>query len=587
MMMQSLLRNLLSAVLFACATVTAVAVLHGCSRTESYPQALVEADSACVAGYYGRADSLLAGSEAQTADLAEPVRMYRQLVVLTRKYVGGGLSVDDFSMADSLCRYYHEAGPAQKEARALLLLGSTYALVDDNPSALSCCLKAESLARRHADLLTESWACQDIGDIYFNQRMLLECKSYFRRYADISSQFGNTMKMAYALSRMALVYTIEDNIDSIIYCYQRSNALASEWPQGKEVVCTNNFNLCDIYIQTEQYDKAKEIMPRDSMNEVNWAYWHLGNNHVDSAIFYFNKLLESRPIHSKAEFLRILIKLEKDKGNKDRVNDYYAQLLDAEDSLKEISQVEETRRTEAQYRYTLLVAERDEQAGAKKKLSWLLTALFAACVIIGFFILHAVRHFRKRKEMELVRERLLRQEEENKNRRGTEQLEQNRRQIEQLQLSLDDALQKNDSLMAKQLSDEKELLTLKNMQIETQQQQEKLKMEQLSNECYYQKLFLADGMKQDRLTEEEWVKLAHSIDDIYDHFTSRLTSVAKLSPRDLKICYLVKLNVPLVNMASLLCVSKSAVTLARLRMWKKITGENGTASQLDEFIKSF
>lgn len=211
------------------------------------------------------------------------------------------------------------------------MLGSTYALVDDNPSAIDCCLKAESIARRHADRLMESWACQDMGDIYFNQRMLDECKSYYRRYADISSLRGDTLRMAYALSRMALVYTIEDNVDSIVYCYQRSNSFLSKWPQAKEVIRRNNLNLCDIYIQTEQYDKAKALMPRDSMNCINWAYWHLGNNHVDSAIFYFEKPLESNSIRSRAEFLRILIELERDKGHNDRVNDYYAQLLGAEE----------------------------------------------------------------------------------------------------------------------------------------------------------------------------------------------------------------------------------------------------------------
>lgn len=128
---------------------------------------------------------------------------------------------------------------------------------------------------------------------------------------------------------------------------------------------------------------------------------------------------------------------------------------------------------------------------------------------------------------------------------------------------------------------------LKNKQIENEQWQEKLKIEQLNNEPFFQKLFLADGTNRVKLTDEDWVQLAYIVDDVYDHFTSRLTSVTKLSPRDLKICYLIKLNVPMVNIASLLCVSKSAATLARQRMWKKIKGEDGTASQLDEFIKSF
>ena len=74
-------------------------LLLACSHTESYPQALVEADSACIAGRYGRADSLLEGFDARGEDAPELTRMYRQLVGLTRKYVDEGLAEADFSMA--------------------------------------------------------------------------------------------------------------------------------------------------------------------------------------------------------------------------------------------------------------------------------------------------------------------------------------------------------------------------------------------------------------------------------------------------------------------------------------------------------
>lgn len=120
--------------------------------------------------------------------------------------------------------------------------------MDDNPSAIDCCLKAESIARRHADRLMESWACQDMGDIYFNQRMLDECKSYYRRYADISLQRHDTLRVAIAMQRMGRVYTIENNIDSVLACYQQCIGL-SEHIGRSDIVSVGVTNLCDIYFK--------------------------------------------------------------------------------------------------------------------------------------------------------------------------------------------------------------------------------------------------------------------------------------------------------------------------------------------------
>ena len=40
-------------------------------------------------------------------------------------------------------------------------------------------------------------------------------------------------------------------------------------------------------------------------------------------------------------------------------------------------------------------------------------------------------------------------------------------------------------------------------------------------------------------------------------------------------------------MAIILCKSKSAITMIRNRMYKKIFGKNGTTTALDEYIKNF
>ena len=56
---------------------------------------------------------------------------------------------------------------------------------------------------------------------------------------------------------------------------------------------TNKARLYDIYIQIEEYDSAKNVMPRDSMNYDNWAYYYKGVRDIDSAICYFKKCIRN------------------------------------------------------------------------------------------------------------------------------------------------------------------------------------------------------------------------------------------------------------------------------------------------------
>lgn len=162
-----------------------------------------------------------------------------------------------------------------------------------------------------------------------------------------------------------------------------------------------------------------------------------------------------------------------------------------------------------------------------------------------------------------------------------------KKQIASLQKLLEEAIARQDDLRAEKLAKEKELLTLKNQQIGNQQRLTQLKMEHLSTADFYKKLHPTDGSLPEKLSETEWLQMGRFVDDLYDHFTSRLTALANLSKRDLRICYLIKLGVSPVGMASLLCGTKAAVTLARQRMRKKLTGKDGTAAQLDEFIAGF
>lgn len=90
-----------------------------------------------------------------------------------------------------------------------------------------------------------------------------------------------------------------------------------------------------------------------------------------------------------------------------------------------------------------------------------------------------------------------------------------------------------------------------------------------------------------RLSEEDWLQLSTYLDNVYDNLTKRILNIANLNPTELRIIYLLKLEVQPIDMAIILCKSKSAITMIRNRMYKKIFGKNGTTTALDEYIKNF
>ena len=95
------------------------------------------------------------------------------------------------------------------------------------------------------------------------------------------------------------------------------------------------------------------------------------------------------------------------------------------------------------------------------------------------------------------------------------------------------------------------------------------------------------GEEKFHLTDDEWQQLAQSVDDVYNDFTHRLLAVVELTDLELKVCYLIKIDVAPTAISALLYKSKTAISMLRKRLYKKITNKAGTPQQLDDFILNF
>jgi len=567
-----------------------IVFLSSCGSDVDYSPLLTQADSAFIQGDYKAADSLLAQYDKSPRTDKKPERMYREMLHLTKAYIDNHLDVTDISVVDSLSRFYEDFGTLDKRVKSLLFLATVYKASGDYPSALNYFLQAKKLAFECNNTVLQCWANQDIGDLYLDQKMFDECREYYRQFYQIAESRRDTLRMAHASQRMGLVCTINNEIDSIAYYYNKAMSYGRRFPSACNTVEKSRHNLCDIYIQIEEYDKALALMSRDEEDLPNWAYWHWGQNHVDSAAYYFQILLRTNPskrLYTKAEYLRILVQIEEQRDNINKALAYYDDLITIEDSIKTLSQTEETKKVKAQYNFNSIKQERDSIAERQRVL--LLTMLLAGfvlllCILLAWNLLKSYRH---KKERQLMYERILRQRKDSQYRQSQAQLQDNILKLNKLTQQLAVARQQNDAEKAKRLELETEILVVRNKDIETSLRRKEYIKDDFESSELYMHLKMPDETNDYHMSDAEWKQLGNYIDELYDHFTSRLLSLANISQTEIRICYLVKMNLTPARIASFLCLTISAISKVRSRLYQKLTGQKGSSSQFDELIRNF
>lgn len=570
----------------ASVAVTAVMILMGvmlsaCHPQPDYPALLVEADSAFVRGDYTTADSLLTTYDRQPEE-SEAASMYRKLLECEYYYTEYNIPPEYTYTLDSLCNYYNTDKQSSKYVRALLFMGNACNSNEDYPQALRYCLQAEKQAIEQDDQLLLHWVNIEIGDIYFTQGMYDECIPYYQKGYTCALRKKDQLRSAYAALRMGLLFTIKNEVDSTIHYYQKAIELGSSLPKESDIVTSAQAKLCDIYTQIEEFDKALSLLSREKTHNLLWAYWHYGQNHIDSAITYLKLSLDQYDMKVRVECLRMLAPLEEERGNTLQSLHYYKMLQSVEDSLSRVSQKEMTRKIHAQFNYNHVRQERNEIAIHSHKLERILMIVGTGALLLIIGVALLWQYYIRKNRQRVEREKQLLREKNHQYQQSLQTLEENKRRIDVLTQLLVEAQQKDDDDTASKIRQETELLDLQNQGIVNNKRRRELMLQELKASAIFKKI-----MRHEKLTVEETQTLIDAIDDIYDRFTSRLLMLSRLSDLEIQICCLVKIGIAPSDMAAILCKSKSAVTQSRTRMYQKLTGRKGTSKLFDEFIYAF
>ena len=567
------------------AIVGVVFFLYSCNCKPNYPTMLVLADSAYKDGHYEQGNSLLNLYEQQNTTEDINVQMYHELLRIEKACLNGELTEKDYSIADSLCRFYIDHDRCDKYAKSMFFLGCVFQIIEDYPAALNCFLKAEELSKETNNTWLQCLVNRQQGDILFTQRMLDESIPFYQNYYKLATANHDTLRMALAASRMGRVYTIYDDVDSAIKFYKEAIHLTENLPQKEDLLPIAKSRLCDIYIQIEEFDSALTIMPHDELNDENWAYWHYGQHHTDSAIYYFRQMLGKYSWQAEVENLRILAQLELQRNNKDGALSYYKALEKAEDSLKKNSQIEETLKTNAQYNYNSIKRERDKVEEYGKKATITIFFLITIFLLLIVMVVFVWRSFRQKKNAEIEREKRLRLEEEVRHRQSLQKLVQNELRIAELKNQLEEAQRQGNTEKVLELKADADLLSSENINIKAIWQKRKLLLDNARQQPIYKKVIQNVGNKATLLNDDDWLHLSNIIDAVYCNFTIRLLDLAKLKDIELRVCYLLKMEVQPTDIGPMVGRVKSTISMMCSRIYKKLTQQEGSSKELSQFLQ--
>ena len=401
---------------------------------------------------------------------------------------------------------------------------------------------------------------------------------------------------AYALRDMARVYTIKDQLDSIIIYY---NKAIEETQKAKLSNLEQAFRneLASIYVNNGEYQKALDLSrigdyPLSTQSLYRIGVIYMNQKKYDSAYFYLSKALNTSNIYRRAGVYQSLLHLQP-QYQKYMIG-FYDSLRIYEDSVQKLDKSKEIVIYRGKYEEEKLVTEKQQLELEKANvLRWLLVSVIVILCLVAwlvYHILHQKVQFHKKKEES---NKLILQVQENKL-----QIDRNDNYIAELNTQKDcqgheipDQQEEQEEMLAS-LHQENEMLHKKIARLSagiesrfaSSQESADLKKitEQLRQTKQQQEEWLVfiqrehpflSGLHQRKtcLNHEEMQMVYFLVDSLFDKFSKRLNqAVPSLSQRDMELCCLIKLRFAVSEIAILMGISPSSVSTNKRRAKQKI-----------------
>ena len=439
-----------------------------------------------------------------------------------------------------------------------------------------------------------------IGTIFIYQDMPYEAISEIVLANQNAIMIQDTIDIIFNYRDIAEQYKYLNENDSSLFYYQKALQYANDYGDMRRITELNS-QIARYYKDQGKYHLARKYMQPaidnfDSLN-ISSTYSILSDiykntNKPDSALFLYSKLLQFGNVYAKYNANRGLCELYLKKGDVKSAYAFFSQYKELDDSIKKMDNAETVARMHAAYNYAI----HERKAGQlvvsneRKKTALLVTssiALVCALLLTIFIII-----FQKRKKEQSSRILYLQEVRNSLKRSSDEYKVETQIKIEKLEQTIknladaaeDERLKKQEEIEKLEAEKERLLLLLKTQ--ETVDLYRKKADETIRNSSIYQ-TFKALSHSQERLpNNSEWEELSSIVNSYYPDFEIKLRRQKRLSKKQYHVCLLRKLDFSTSEACFLLTSARTTLYSICSRLYEDITGEKGSVTAFDSFLRA-
>ena len=570
--------------------VCACLLLLGCGKHE-YPGVLTQIDS--LADVKPESALVVLNSLRPQMDKApEADRMYYRLLKIKaadKAYIPHKSDKEILQLVD----YYVRHEDSGLLPLAYYYAGSVYRDLNDAPRALKYYLRVSDFITMKSDKKFVSNLYNQMGQLFLSQELYDESLDMFKKSYQCDFVRNDTVGMLYNQMDMAVVFRHEERNDSALRILENAFTVASAFTDSmlREELA---IQITNIYLKKGDLKKARPYLSIALRHHIQGQqatptysaaieyYEKIGQK--DSSLYYCKLAQRYGNVYGKCYAEQVLTSYNLQRQNNQAAKMSFDRYVSLSDSVASIKSTEAIARIHALYNYRLK-EKNDEQA----KLHEVQQKVDAIFLLASFFILilvFIVLYVKSKKDklkarLQLAHLTKLREEEKKRNEIN---IEENRREIKVLTKTIGEL---NDSNLKLKRELEKKMYIL---QVNTDEAEETRNKKEMFKKQLMATAAYSDVMHklqvQEHLSSKDWAELEKVFSEIFPKFKTELYSVYNLKETEYHICMLIRMGIPNNDIATLICRSSGAVTLARKRLYKKLWGTEGSAKDFDEYINN-
>ena len=457
-------------------------------------------------------------------------------------------------------------------------LSRLYARLGNYDEAISYALIAEQAAENNKRRVSAGLVAMNIAEIYNNLGKEEKTRRYLQKARRIFTRDSFPRRHAGVLEFTGALYLKRDQIDSAILCFEQALVIHQEIGDAKAEAVTLG-NLGSMYQETQAWDKSytylkQSLQLKQAFKDQNAIAYDLTNlgihfdlqSKVDSAEYYYLQAMVLAEAHDlsfvKETVTKQLFELYEKTGQYKKALDYHQQYFEHQEEIKGLAMQQKIASLEIQYE-TEKKERKIEQLALQNQVqrskSTTLTIGLASLFLL-FALIITIVFYRRRQERQLhhLQEEIHHRE----------------------KLSLDQEV----VYKAKQLTTHALHMVQKNKVLQEIKSEVFSLSKSADAESRKALRSLDRRIDMSLRSDEDWDTFKLFFEQTNQGFYDNLAKVNdELSPTELRLCTLIKLNLNIKETASVLNIEPTSVKTARHRLRKKLKLNQG--QDLAAFIR--